>query len=111
MSHTDLVNSPKIVLIGGGSNQWAPKLITDLVNTPSLQNAELVLLDCDPDRLPRMAAYVDHVTQLLGIGLRARTTTDQRQALEGADFVVVMITTGGFDSMTHDLEIPARHGI
>ncbi|HEY5164663.1 MAG TPA: hypothetical protein VIJ44_01805, partial [Acidimicrobiia bacterium] len=32
-------------------------------------------------------------------------------ALAGADYVVVTISTGGFDSMRHDLEIPARYGI
>jgi len=39
------------------------------------------------------------------------TTTDQRAALAGADYVVVTISTGGFASMRHDLEIPERHGI
>ena len=39
------------------------------------------------------------------------TTTDQRRALEGADFVVVTISTGGFESMAVDLDVPARHGI
>ena len=40
-----------------------------------------------------------------------RTTTDQRDALAGADFVVVTISTGGFASMRHDLEVPERYGI
>ena len=39
------------------------------------------------------------------------TTTDQGRALDGADFVVVTISTGGFESMSVDLDVPARHGI
>ena len=39
------------------------------------------------------------------------STTDQRAALEGADYVVVCISTGGFASMQHDLAVPERHGI
>ena len=39
------------------------------------------------------------------------TTTDQRRALDGADFVIVTISTGGFDSMAVDLDVPARYGI
>ena len=39
------------------------------------------------------------------------TTTDQRRALDGADFVVVTISTGGFTSMSVDLDVPARYGI
>ena len=40
-----------------------------------------------------------------------RATTDQREALRGADFVLVNITTGGFESMALDLDIPWRYGI
>src|ERR1700733_6111118 len=105
------MSGPRIVLVGGGSNQWAPKIITDFVNTPSLHGAEIVLLDVDPSRLPRVAAYVDHAAKVRGVPMSVRTTTDQRAALSGAEFVVVTITTGGFRSMRHDLEIPARYGI
>ncbi len=103
--------APRITIIGGGSYQWVPKLVVDVANTPSLQGAELVLEDIDPDPLPRMAQYVEHVAQVRGIPLKAVVSTDQRAALEGADFVVVSISTGGFESMRHDLEIPARYGI
>jgi alpha-galactosidase len=102
---------PHITIIGGGSHQWVPRLITDIAQTPPLQNAHIVLDDIDPTRLPRMEAYVTHLAKLLGIPLTVDTTTDQREALTDADFVVVNISTGGFKSMAHDLEIPARYGI
>src|SRR5437763_15391259 len=38
-------------------------------------------------------------------------TTDRRAALDGADFVAVTISSGGFTSMAHDLEIPERYGV
>ena len=47
----------------------------------------------------------------MGAGATISSTTDQKAALEGADFVIVTISTGGFDSMAVDLEIPARYGI
>jgi len=39
------------------------------------------------------------------------STTDLRAALDGADFVIVCISTGGFRSMAVDLDVPASHGI
>ena len=51
------------------------------------------------------------VNEALGAGATFSTTTDQRAALEGADFVIVTISTGGFDSMAVDLDVPARYGI
>lgn len=103
--------APRITIIGGGSYQWVPKLLVDVANTPVLYDAEIVLEDVDPAPLPRMVALVERIAELRGLGLTARGTTDQREALDGADFVVVNISTGGFESMRHDLEIPARYGI
>ncbi len=103
--------APRIAIIGGGSYQWVPKLLIDIANTPALHDAEIVLEDVDPDPLPRMVELVEHVAEVRGIGLAARSTTDQRAALGGADFVVVNISTGGFESMRADLDIPARYGI
>ena len=102
---------PRIVIIGGGSYQWVPKLLIDLANTPSLQDAEIVLEDVNPEPLPLMSRWVERIASLRDIGLSVTSTTDQRPALEGADFVVVSISTGGFTSMRHDLEIPERYGI
>jgi alpha-galactosidase/6-phospho-beta-glucosidase family protein len=103
--------APRITIIGGGSYQWVPKLLIDIANTPALHEAEIVLEDIDPEPLPRMVALVEHVAEVRGIGLTARATTDQQTALDGADFVVVNLSTGGFESMRFDLEIPARYGI
>jgi alpha-galactosidase len=103
--------APRIVIVGGGSYQWVPKLLVDIANTPSLHDAELVLEDIDPVPLPKMSQLVERIAKLRGIGLTATTTTDQREALAGADFVVVTISTGGFTSMRHDLVVPAHYGI
>ena len=102
---------PRLTIVGGGSNQWTPKLVADLANTPSLHCAELVLHDISDANLGRMAAYVEHVAAVRSIPMTVSTTTDLGAALDGAEFVVVQISTGGFESMTHDLEIPARYGI
>ncbi len=58
-----------------------------------------------------MEALARRLDEAMGAWATVATTTDQRRALEGADFVVVTISTGGFDSMAVDLEVPARHGI
>jgi alpha-galactosidase len=105
------VPGPKITIVGGGSRQWAPTLIDDIANTESLRQAHIVLEDINPASLDIIADYVRHVASIAGLELTVSTTTNQREALDGADFVVVTITTGGFESMRADRDIPIRYGI
>lgn len=103
--------APRIAIIGGGSYQWVPKLLVDLANTPALHESQIVLMDIDPAPLPRMLELVEHIAAVRGIGITGSTTTDQRAAVEGVDYVVASISTGGFESMNIDIEIPERYGI
>ena len=101
----------QITIVGGGSYQWTPELLADLLGTESLRGAHYVLEDIDPAPLDKMASLAALLNESMGAAATVSTTTDQRQALDGADFVIVTISTGGFDSMGFDLEIPARYGI
>src|SRR5208337_2411604 len=101
----------QITIIGGGSYQWTPELLADLLGTESLRGAHYVLEDIDTVPLEKMEVLGGLVGEALGAGATFATSSDQRRALEGADFVIVTISTGGFDSMAVDLDVPARHGI
>jgi len=101
----------RIVIVGGGSRQWGPKLVTDILTTPSTADANIVLHDIDGASLDRIDRYARIVAEKVGSNAVIETTVDRAAALAGADFVVVTISTGGFTSMAHDLEVPARYGM
>ncbi len=101
----------RIVIVGGGSFQWVPTLATDLALTPSVHGAEVVLCDIDSERVARTAPVVQHLSDLTGASFDVGIESTQREALRGADFVLVNITTGGLGSMALDLDIPWRYGI
>jgi alpha-galactosidase/6-phospho-beta-glucosidase family protein len=101
----------QVTIIGGGSFQWGPELMADLFGTPSLRGMRLVLEDINPAPLPKMEALAHRLNDAMDAQARISTTTDQKAALEGADFVIVCISTGGFRSMAVDLDVPAAHGI
>ncbi len=103
--------APRITIVGGGSTHWTPKLLVDFANTPSLQDADVVLTDIDGDALKPMLDVAAHVAGRRGIGLTTRATTDLDDAVDGADFVIIALSVGGFRSMRHDIEIPARYGL
>jgi len=101
----------RIVIVGGGSRQWGPKLTTDILTTPALTDANIVLHDIDEASLTLIGAYCERINREVGANATIEATTDRRAALEGADYVAVTISTGGFASMAHDLEIPERYGV
>ena len=101
----------QVTIVGGGSYQWTPELVADLFGMPSLRGMRLVLEDIDPAPLPRMVALAERLNDAMGAQATITSTTDQRAALDGADFVIVTISTGGFTSMAADLAIPERFGI
>ena len=104
-------SGPRIVIVGGGSRQWGPKLTTDILTTPSLTGSTIVLHDIDAASLALMGAYCERINRELGTAATIEATADRRAALKDADFVAVTITTGGFASMAHDLDIPSRYGV
>src|SRR6476660_4532836 len=103
--------SPRIVIVGGGSYHWAPRLLCDFANTPSLAGADVVLHDLDAERLALMEQLGREIARRRGSELTTTTELDRKQALAGADFVITCFSVGGFDSMQHDIEIPRRFGI
>jgi alpha-galactosidase/6-phospho-beta-glucosidase family protein len=100
-----------VTIVGGGSYQWAPELMADLFGTPALAGMHLVLEDVDPAPLPKMEALAHKLNDAMGAKATVAATTDLPAALDGADFVIVCISTGGFRSMAVDLDVPAAHGI
>ena len=100
-----------MTIVGGGSYQWGPELMADLFGTPALAGMHLVLQDIDPAPLPKMEALAHKLNDAMDAKATIATTTDLGTALDGADFVIVCISTGGFRSMAVDLDVPAAHGI
>ena len=68
-------------------------------------------MDIDADRLSRAEKLVSRMTETAGSPVRLIATADRRQALKGADYVVVTIQVGGIDQWEADISIPERYGV
>jgi len=101
----------KIAFIGGGSVQWAPKIVTDIALCETLANAELVLHDIDAAALALLTRASERIVARAGGRLRVASTLDRAEALQGADYVIFCVGIGGLLAMRYDLEIPERYGI
>ncbi|MGI8551389.1 MAG: hypothetical protein ACR2PL_11480 [Dehalococcoidia bacterium] len=102
---------PRICFIGGGSYQWARNLVRDILVHPDLDGCQITLQDIDPEPLQVMLPLARKMAEAAGREVRLHATTDLAEALDGADYVILSITTGGLESMRQDLEVPQRYGI
>ena len=68
-------------------------------------------MDVNADRLKMMAALSKRLVEKEGVDLKVESTTDQRESLVDADFVITAISVGGFDAWEKDIEIPAKYGV
>jgi alpha-galactosidase len=100
----------RICIVGGGSYNWGPILLRDLAATHELTGT-VVLHDLDAAAGEELCRLGRMTVEATGSGLAIEANPDQREALRGADAVVVTITTGGLEAMRHDLEVPLRYGI
>ena len=101
----------KVTIIGGGSSSFVPLLVRRLMQSPVLGSSQVTLMDVDEGRLGVMQSLADKLIANEDSELRVTSTTDQRESLAGADFVIAAISVGGMDAWANDLEIPGRHGI
>jgi len=101
-----------ITFIGAGSTVFAKNLLGDILSFPELAGADIRLHDIDGQRLRTSEIVADRVANALDARPRVTSTTDRRQALEGADYVITMFQIGGYKPGTVvDFEVPKRYGL
>ena len=102
----------KFAFVGAGSTVFAKNLMTDVLQHEAFAEATFALHDIDAERLATSERVVRRVASLLGRAPTIFATTDRERALDGADYVVLMIQVGGYEPATvTDFEVPKRYGL
>jgi 6-phospho-beta-glucosidase len=98
----------KVAVVGGGST-YTPELVEGFVTrSDRLPVDELVLLDIDMDRLGVVGGLAQRMVRRAGWPGIVGLTEEPREALEGADFVIVQLRVGGNQARFRDETIPLR---
>jgi alpha-galactosidase len=101
---------PTITLVGAGGMSFGPTMVNDVVHTPALQGARMVLHDVNEERLLRAYRFAARLNAASGAPLVLDRTTDPAAALDGADFVISSAEFGRFAYWRQDHDVPNRHG-
>lgn len=103
---------PKIVFIGAGSTVFAKNLMGDILSFPELADSHLVLMDINAERLATSEQVAHFINKSLGTNAKIEATTNRREALVDADYVICMIQVGGYKpGTTTDFDIPKKYGL
>jgi len=105
------MNQRKITFIGGGSAKFIRELAVDLFSYPHLQDSHIALMDINRERVERTERLLKKIIHELKIPATVSSTTDQRQAIAGANHIIITFMIGGFEYYHSDVAIPARYGV
>ncbi|BCH56213.1 alpha-galactosidase [Agrobacterium vitis] len=107
-----MTKQPKITFIGAGSTVFMKNIIGDVLQRPALSGARIALMDINPQRLEESEVVARKLISTFGASATVETFSHQRQALEGANFVVVAFQIGGYEPCTvTDFEVPKKYGL
>ena len=102
----------KIAYIGGGSRGWAWGLMSDLASAEDI-SGDVYLYDIDFEA----ACHNEEIGNKFNSCKDAKSTWNYhasktpKEALTGADFVIISILPGTFDEMESDVHTPEKYGI
>jgi len=100
----------KIAYIGA-SYKFVHQSIRDFLLFGEMDDTDIALYDIDPEALRIERDVIRRMIRQRKSGLTVTACKSRRQALEGADYVVVSVLTGGMDVAEREDLICQRHGI
>ncbi len=101
----------RVAFIGAGSLGFTRTLIKDCLKVPELVGSTFALHDIDADNLGRVEQIVRKDISANELPAQVVATTDRREALADADFVINCTRIGGLEAFRTDVEIPLAYGI
>lgn len=88
---------------------FARRLLQDVACVPELRDAEIALMDIDEARLEVIGKFAEKLFAEVGSCGSVSVTTDRRDALRDADYVLTTIRVG--DVYERDIGIPMKYGV
>ena len=101
----------KIAFIGAGSIGFTRTLLRDLLAVPEFHDIEISFTDINEHNLQMVTELCQRDIDHNGLPIKIHATTDRREALENAKYVMNVVRIGGLEAFEMDVEIPLRYGV
>ncbi|MDH7490689.1 MAG: 6-phospho-beta-glucosidase, partial [Anaerolineae bacterium] len=101
----------KVAIIGGGST-YTPELVQGFLDrAETFPLTELWLMDISEERLRVVGEFARRMVEAHGGHFSVHLTTDQREAVRGARYVITQLRVGGMAARREDEYLGHRHGL
>jgi alpha-galactosidase len=104
-------HKPKVVVLGAGSLFFGRQSIWQMVHSEHLNKGTLALVDTNEVRLNKMVKLARMVAEANNVELRIEGSTDRKQVLKDADFVVLSFAEDTVKYRGIDCAISEKYGI
>ncbi len=101
----------KVAIIGAGSIVFCKTLMLDILATEGLEDTEFALMAPSTRRTPYVEAFVKKVIEAHDLPAKVWITTDTREAVRDADYVITTFQVGGIEGFEADYKIPLKYGV
>ena len=101
----------KVAVFGGGSS-YTPELVNGFLDRiETLPLTELWLMDILPERLDIVGGFAQRMVAAKGTPFQVHLTTNQQEAIQGADYVTTQLRVGWMQARREDEYLGRRHGL
>ncbi|WP_168121689.1 alpha-glucosidase/alpha-galactosidase [Paenibacillus sp. HB172176] len=101
----------KLTFIGAGSIGFTRGLLRDLLAVSEFREIEVAFHDINAENLKMVTELCQRDIRENGLSIRIDATTDRREALQGARYVINTIRVGGLEAFATDVDIPLKYGV
>ncbi|MCL5952276.1 MAG: alpha-glucosidase/alpha-galactosidase [Chloroflexi bacterium] len=102
----------KVVLIGAASASFGVNTLADLyAKREQLRGSEIALCDVDGARLARVVRLANRMNSATGEPFQITGSTDYREVLGGAEFVITSVEVDRLARWQRDWGIPFKYGV
>lgn len=101
----------KVAFIGAGSIGFTRGLLRDLLAVPEFHHIEVAFTDISQHNLDMVTELCQRDIRENGLQISIQSTTNRREALAGAKYVICTIRVGGLEAFATDVEIPLKYGV
>ncbi len=101
----------KIAFIGAGSLGFTRKLLSDILTVPEFKDTRIAFTDINAKNLEMVTKLCQRDINANKLKIKIEASTNRRQALKDAKYVINVVRIGGLEAFATDVDIPLKYGV